>query len=349
LPLRRHFVPSNAVHPYFINEDPESCMAWQTIAKESKADIFHFHHFFRIGTNVLNQINNLDLAKVSLLTLHEYLAICLRDGQLVRRSGALCSDRSPLDCLNCNQSSLRDPGMEMIQLRNEIFKKLLTSMDHLISPSKFLMQQFVDWGINPRQISQVPNVIARPSLRLNSARKTKQRVLFISGLTKIKGIETFILAAENILSQINAPTDVYFEIWGNELPADTERKYFDILDNRSDRIELKGYFERAALDEVLSGSSLVVCPSLWFENRPTVLDEAASRDIPTLSSDIGGMNELSVRPLSWTFRAGDAMSLSESILEILSLEMLPTNGKLDFFDATTRHIDLYSKSISVKI
>ena len=230
LPLKRHLIPSEAVHPFFINEDPASVRNWLKTAEEANADVIHFHHFFRIGTNVLNQINNLDLSSISLLTLHEYLAICLRDGQLVRTSGAQCSDRSPLDCLKCNHNSLNDGGLVYVQSRNEIFKNLLMSMDHLIAPSNFLMHQFVNWGINPLRISQIPNVINDPNTPPKSSRKAKKRILFVSSLTKVKGLETFIAAAEDILSRTDAPLDVNFEIWGTTLPAGMDSKFHEILD-----------------------------------------------------------------------------------------------------------------------
>lgn len=348
LPLKRHLIPSDAVHPFFINEDPASVRNWLKTAEEASADVIHFHHFFRIGTNVLNQINNLNLSSVSLLTLHEYLAICLRDGQLVRTSGAQCPDRSPLDCLNCNRNSLNDSGLVYIQSRNEIFKNLLMSMDHLIAPSNFLMHQFVNWGINPLQISQIPNVIKDPNAPPKSSRKAKKRILFVSSLTKIKGLETFIAAAEDVLSRTDAPPDVNFEIWGTTLPATLDSKFHEILDLRSNHIKLMGNFERTALDDVLSGSTLVVCPSLWFENRPTILDEAAIRGIPTLSSNIGGMKELADRPNSWTFKVGDSLDLAESILELLSSEPSLNSSTLDFLDAEDRHLDLYIKITDFK-
>jgi glycosyltransferase involved in cell wall biosynthesis len=110
-----------------------------------------------------------------------------------------------------------------------------------------------------------------------------------------------------------------------------------------------GNFERAALDDVLSSSTLVVCPSLWFENRPTILDEAAIRGIPTLSSNIGGMKEIADRTNSWTFKVGDSFDLAESILELLSSEPPINSSPLDFLDAKDRHIDLYRKIIDSKI
>ena len=349
LPLKRHLIPSEATHPFFINEDPASVQNWLKTAEEANADVIHFHHFFRIGTNVLNQINNLDLSSISILTLHEYLAICLRDGQLVRTSGAQCSDRSPLDCLKCNQSSLIDGGLSYILSRNEIFKNLLMSMDHLIAPSSFLMQQFVDWEINPLQISQIPNVIKAPTAMPSISTKFIKRILFLSSLTKIKGIETFIAAADEILSRTDAPSDINFEIWGSTLPADIDTKFHKILELRSNHIKLMGNYERIALDDVLSNSTLIVCPSLWFENRPTILDEAAIRSIRTLSSNIGGMKELADRPLSWTFKVGDSFDLAESILNILSGEPAPNSSPLDFLDSKDRHMDLYRKIIDSKI
>jgi glycosyltransferase involved in cell wall biosynthesis len=348
LPIKRHFIPSDAVHPYFINEDPTSVRNWLKTVEESDADVIHFHHFFKIGTNVLCQINRLQLAPVSLLTLHEYLAICLKDGQLVRSSGARCSERSLMDCLRCNQSSLNDGGISLVQTRHEIFKNLLHSLDHLVAPSNFLLQQFVDWGINPIQISQIPNVIKPPIPLRQANRNLKKRILFLSSLSKLKGIETFISAADDLLSRIDTPLNIEFEIWGSELPSGLDKKCYEILETRSTRIKLMGNYERGALDDVLSNAALVVCPSIWFENRPTILDEAAIRGIPTLASDIGGMKELANNPISSLFISGDSLDLAECILDSLSNEQTYEIGKLDFLDAKDKHKDLYANIAKLK-
>ena len=69
---------------------------------EQKIDVFHFHHFWSVGTDLIIQLMACFPRAKFVLTLHELLAICLRDGQMVRtKTNDLCIRQSDIECHMC--------------------------------------------------------------------------------------------------------------------------------------------------------------------------------------------------------------------------------------------------------
>ena len=62
----------------------------------------HIHAYIHLGVEIIRGVHNYDPNVPIVLTLHEYLAICNQNGQMVKRgSHKLCYESSPIDCNNC--------------------------------------------------------------------------------------------------------------------------------------------------------------------------------------------------------------------------------------------------------
>ncbi|MEQ8766967.1 MAG: glycosyltransferase, partial [Planctomycetota bacterium] len=73
-----------------------------------------------------------------------------------------------------------------------------------------------------------------------------------------------------------------------------------------------------SLARVLGSSDVLVVPSVWFENSPLTLHEAALARIPVLTSDLGGMREfVEVHQNGLLFRESDAKDLRAKMLELV--------------------------------
>ena len=81
---------------------------------------------------------------VLIVTLHEYFAICNRQGQMVKNEAKkLCYHESLEDCSNCFPE--RTP--QDFWLRKHYIQKHFEYADGFVSPSEFLRQRYIDWGI----------------------------------------------------------------------------------------------------------------------------------------------------------------------------------------------------------
>src|SRR4051794_34135727 len=66
-----------------------------------RPDVVHFQHTLFLGFDLITLAKRI-LPKAPLLyTLHEYLPICNRDGQMLRTNDELCMEESPRRCNEC--------------------------------------------------------------------------------------------------------------------------------------------------------------------------------------------------------------------------------------------------------
>ena len=87
-------------------------------------------------------------------TLHEYLPICANHGQMIKaRSGALCSKASPSECGVC----FPEIGPANLMRRELFLKSFLAEVDAFVSPSRFLLGRFADWGLPREKLVMIEN------------------------------------------------------------------------------------------------------------------------------------------------------------------------------------------------
>ena len=97
------------------------------------ADVYHFHHYWRLGVDLIHDLMEARPDARFVMTLHEMLAICIRDGQMLKaRSRELCRQESPLNCLAC----FPDQTLERLAFRKATLLTVLRRFDHLVYPSR---------------------------------------------------------------------------------------------------------------------------------------------------------------------------------------------------------------------
>ena len=78
--------------------------------------------------------------------------------------------------------------------------------------------------------------------------------------------------------------------------------------------EITGWLPRAAVTERLAGARALVFPSLWYENSPLVISEAAALGVPAIVADTSAAKERVTDGLTGRyFRGGDGVSLTAAL------------------------------------
>ncbi len=285
-----------------------------------KPDVVHFQHTLFMGYDMIRATRRTLPDAAILYTLHEYLPICHRHGQMVRTNGdELCLEASPRRCHGC----FPDIPPREFYLREQFVKSHFEDVDLFIAPSKFLMQRYLDWGIAPDRIVNedygrhpVEPIVETP--RVGS----RTRLGFFGQFSHYKGVNV-LLQAMTLLREEECAAHAWLHGANLDIqPEDFQADFAKLLTGAGDGVTMAGRYESHELPRLMEQVDWVVVPSRWWENSPLVIQEAFAYGRPVISSDIGGMAEKVVDGVNGlNFRAGDPVSLAEAIRKAVS-----TNG-----------------------
>lgn len=273
-------------------------------------DVVHFHHTLMIGVEALFLVRRvLPQAKI-VLTLHDYFPICANDGQMVTTEHhTLCRSASPDACHRC----LPKRTLEQFVLREQHVRAMFSQVDCFVSPSEFLRERFIAWGLPPTSIKVIAN--GRPAVAPVAPRKlagdARRNVFgYFGNLSPYKGVMVALQAAKRL-----AESGGEFELrvhGGAPFQTDEFRaRLADAAAATNGRAAMLGAYDRADLPRLIGDVDWVVMPSIWWENAPLVIQEAQQHRRPVICSDIGGMAEMVRDGVDGLhFRVGDAGGLA---------------------------------------
>ena len=252
-----------------------------------RPDVVHFQHTLFIGCDLISQVRR-TLPDVPILyTLHEYLPICHRDGQLVRTSGELCLKESPRRCHEC----FPEVSKGAFYLRKRFIQSHFENVDLFVAPSHFLRNRYIDWGIAPERI--VFEDYGRvPVPRMEDAREGPRTNLgFFGQLNPYKGIKVLLPAMAILKDQ---GVDAHLFIHGANIGlhgGEFETEVRQLLSASGDNVTMAGPYEHGQLPALMARVDWVIVPSTWWENSPLVIQEAFLHGKPVICSNVGGMAE----------------------------------------------------------
>ena len=282
--------------------------------QQLQPDIIHFHHIVRIGLEVL-QIARQVLPNVKIVyTIHEYLLMCYRDGQMVRtENNELCEYAAPDRCHQC----FPEFSPQQFKMREAFIKAHLELVDMFISPSHFLANRFIQWGIPSDKMRVIEN--GRPITESAPHRvlvEGEKRNVFgyFGQINPYKGILVILEAVKFLVK--NNYQDFRVEICGNMAQGfpDFQEKFWEFLDEFKDYVNYNGQYKLEELKELIQPVDWVIVPSTWWENSPLVIQEVFMHKRPIICSNIGGMAEkVEDQVTGLHFRVGNAVSLAKTM------------------------------------
>jgi glycosyltransferase involved in cell wall biosynthesis len=302
------------------NNEPLLVEAFIALLRALEPDVVHFHHFLSIGLDLIGTVRRILPSCRILLTFHEFTAICAADGHMVRRTDrSLCDRSSPVRCHQC----LPERPFEDFVVRKMWLEHHLDQVDHFTCPSRFMIEQYVDWGIDRERISHVTNGqrsrVARPLLA--SGDSQRNRFGYFGLLHDNKGVH-ILLRAVTLLRQ-EGFTRFRIDINGGGIqhasePIRREIEAFEQAEQQLPPAERIVSFNGAySLDQIQSRMARVdwtIVPSVWWEIFGLVISEAWMFGRPVLCSNVGGMAERVTHEVDGLhFEMGDPASLAATI------------------------------------
>lgn len=220
-----------------------------------------------------------------MMIFHDYKAVCPRNNLYNGKSiCTACSNGKFYNVIKykCRFGSTLQSGLlAMESYYNNSFRKAYTYPDILVSPSRFLADQFHSMGFpgkinvmnNPIQVGLVP--------RLAPKMEKKGTYLYAGRLTQDKGLDLF-------LSLIPKFPDLTFNIAGHGELLD------QVVETAAKHTNLNylGVLNRQQLFQQFDETDFLVLPAIWYENNPMIIIESMASGLPVIASNLGGIPEL---------------------------------------------------------
>jgi glycosyltransferase involved in cell wall biosynthesis len=254
-------------------------------------DVYHFHHYWRLGVDMIHDLMAARPDATFVITLHEMLAICLHHGQMIKtRSRELCRRESPLNCLAC----FPDQTLERFAFRKATLLAVLRQFDHIIYPSEFVRGRYEAWGLRDRPSSVLENFLGDDLMAAPrhpaDAERLSARFGFFGQPTPFKGLDILLRALPLALRENPAIT---ITVFGAE--REDVLRFFPVLEPvieaAGQSLSFAGRYDPMDAVELMRSVGWAVVPSIWWENSPVVIQEARRAGTPLIVADIGGMAE----------------------------------------------------------
>lgn len=220
-------------------------------------------------------------------------------------------------------------GYRQLAARNSTWSRLVrllfarTSRAVCLGPT--LVADITPW-VNPSDVSIVPNMTApAPKQTIRRALRGRPRLLFISNLSRAKGVFDFLELARRVSAAIPTAT---FDIAGAEGDLAVLEDLTALIDEYSmaERIRLHGPAGDELKARLFAQSSVLIFPSVYqYEAQPLTIVEAMSFGLPVVAYDTGGIRDLVATDINGMLvPAGSLSGMTDAVLKLLQDERLQT-------------------------
>jgi glycosyltransferase involved in cell wall biosynthesis len=278
----------------------------EALIREEKPDIAHLHNIHHhITPSILYVLKRNNIPIV--WTLHDYTIICpntsfIDHGRICER----CRKRKyywPL-FTRCKKGSFTASTVAAFETVLHRIMGVYNMVDVFITPSKFLMNKFIEFGFPNESFVHLDHFIDFPVV--DEEISTEDYYLFVGRIAEEKGVKTLINAAVKV-------NRCHLKIAGggpllNEMVAYVKQK------DKNGIVEFLGHKSRKELRELYKKCKFIVVPSEWYENAGLIIFEAYAFEKPVIGAQIGGIPEfVKDNETGLTFAPGNKDDLSQAI------------------------------------
>lgn len=223
----------------------------------------------------------------------------------LKRLALLCDESTKTFRKNILWTLTKRASVTMVQNRLMHIKEMCKYVDLFIAPSIFLREEFIKFGIPEEKIIYSDNGMNMAYYKGITRRESEQvRFSFIGSMVPHKGVHVLIEAFNGIEDE-RAELNIYGDL---SLQPQYSEMLIQIAKNPN--IHFRGRFNNDKIGETLSGTDVLVVPSVWLENSPLVIHEAFITGVPVIASNLGGMADLVKHGVNGLlFKVGDANDL----------------------------------------
>lgn len=314
------------------------------VLEEFKPDLVHAFHLARLSTSPLEVCEKKKIPVI--FTATDFWAVCPLS-QLLLPCGQLCRGPSSNagNCIkhlaifqkptlarralqyvpdalvgaaaamvrhHCFPPTPFNPLAAAMSGRPKLLRDRFATTRMILSPSSAVREILLENGFDPQRTLHLRNGIDTSKIprRTDKGTQKELRVGFIGTLAPHKAPH---VAVDAIL-KLPRDLPIRLSIFGHGDPASPYSQQLKTRAAEDKRIVFAGSFRNDSVGNVLANFDVLVVPSTWYENTPTVMYEAQAAGCVVVASDLGGMSEM-IRPEvdGLLFPPGDSESLSQCL------------------------------------
>jgi glycosyltransferase involved in cell wall biosynthesis len=274
------------------------------LVAKAQPDIAHAHNVYHhISPAIFSKLKSLGIPTV--LTLHDLKIACpcykmmTHDGVCERCKGGKIWNVALHKCV---KDSLVLSSVIMLETAvHRLLGCYSKDVDRFITPSKFFIEKFVEWGWERERFTYIPNFV--DTRQFEPCGDVGTAFVYLGRLLFDKGLGTFIraVAKAGVKGWIvgTGPEEQQLRTYATELNAD---------------VEFLGYKTGEAMADTIRHARAMVLPSELYENAPISVLEAYALERPVIGAKIGGIPELiKVGETGALFPSRNADALAEQL------------------------------------
>ena len=264
-----------------------------------RPDIVHIEHMMGQPVSIVQLLQARGIPYV--VSLHDYWWFCANANLLTNDSRAAC-DGPAFAHTNCTRCVVSRSGQKAawgvapmiagsLAWRARRLQQVLDGASALISPSRFVSEQYIEHNSSPRKIRLIPPGVKRPpapELQVADTPKNLQtarpvRFFYLGGIAWPKGVHVALEAFRGI----QGPA----ELWIAGRAPDDEGYRVQLQALASPDVRFLGALEHDKIWATLAQVDVVLVPSLWPETYNVVAREALVAGRPIFTSGLGALAE----------------------------------------------------------
>lgn len=250
------------------------------LLRDFRPDIIHFHNIYhQLSFSLLDAAKKYHIPVV--MTLHDYKLISpnynlFHDGQICERATQGKYYRALFhNCL----SGLSRSFLGMLEAYFVAWRGYKKMINLFISPSEFLRNKFIANKFLAEKIIILPNALYTNYFEFSE--HDGEGVVYIGRLAEEKGVD-------NLLSVAKQLPEIVFKLVGTgPKEAELNKK---VVQDKIANVQFLGYRQGEDLTAIIEQAKIIILPSLWYENCPLSIIEAAGKGRLVLASDLGGIS-----------------------------------------------------------
>lgn len=296
------FFPWNIISYYHLNKLPAPLrLIWHAV------DMFNVHSYFKIKSIIKRE-------RPDVVITHNLKGVGFLTPRAIKRAGVK-HIHTLHDIQLLHPSGLMYVGAEkkvdglFARAYQWVNKKLFATVDVVVSPSQWLLDEHVRRGFFTNAARQVlRNPTSNVAAVHPPAQNTQPEFVFAYAgqMEHHKGVQVLLQAFERLRAKGIRAT---LRLIGDGSRTETLRRQAEPLGSA---VTFLPWDHDRAAEEIARADCLVV-PSVCYENYPTIIVEAQACGTPVVASNIGGIPELLHNGGGTLFSAGDAQALAAAM------------------------------------